>query len=432
MVRKRRRTRIKEAKTPLFKGSTALATRGTKRHPGEITRVELWRRFDKLFRTRSEVSRSILKIAGRVVSRGYITHPQGDGPDAEKAKKLCDDFAGQISLDQLIYEGTIWLCLHGNSYIEKKLIGQKIVDARLFPWQDQIEPSEIAEDGEVAGWRQVRYGREIAVFSTDELTGLRLPPVDEDGFGTSLIESVMLSVITSGQVDRDIKDYLHKSAWPKEMYQVGEPGDKVDDSTVSEAYAKVKRWKPGDSYIANYPVKYTACGVGQVESRAFPEIIKVLNNRSIDGLIVPPLSMLYNATEASARAMLDDLQVAIIQPIQRIWKRKIETEIFKPLIVGEAIDEKFTPSIDFMPPTEEEISLKAKRIIEMYVAGLQWGAPLISREEARAELDIKDLELKKEELPVMPRKDIPPEQSGEKPPEATQPPPEVPSKTEKT
>jgi hypothetical protein len=100
--------------------------------------------------------------------------------------------------------------------------------------------------------------------------------------------------------------------------------------------------------------------------------------------MVPPISYIRNSTEASAHAMISDLRIALVQPIQRLWKRAIEHHVFQPLILGERLKPEYTPRISFTPPTEDELWTKAKRIISI----LQTRA--VSPAWLRDELDIPE------------------------------------------
>jgi len=385
---KPKKTRTAKPKTEKpFKGYSRAETgkRVADINLGELSHAELWQNYDKLYNEREEVASAVLKIAGYVVSRGYVTIPSDPNvSQAKKAKLLCDQYAEEIGLDQMIYDGTIPLVVHGTMFLENNIVANRVVATRVFPWQSEIEPSQLRADGKILEWRQVRNGRELQTFKEQEIVAIQFPPVDRDGFGTSLISPIVQVLATQAQLDKDMKKYIHLTAWPKEDWQLGDANDKVDQATADEHYQYTKKWQAGDVYVHNYPAKYTACGVGPVESRMFPEMVKVINDRCVDGTMVPPISYIRNSTEASAHAMISDLRIALVQPIQRLWKRAIEHHVFQPLILGERLKPEYTPRISFTPPTEDELWTKAKRIISI----LQTRA--VSPAWLRDELDIPE------------------------------------------
>jgi len=383
------------------------------------SRVREWQALDKLFQTRGEVSSALFTIAGYVVSRGYITLPASEDSKAREAKDLCDSYAFDNDLDNTILDGTINLCLHGTDFLENNLVGSKLVGTRNFPWQEQIQPNQVQKDGQVKTWKQVVGNRDGTKWKQGEIIPITLPPRDADGYGSSLVNPIRGALAIRQQLDLDIKDYIHKSALPKEIFSAGDQTEQVDKKTADDLYAKVKAWKPGDQIVVNYPVVYKATGVGPVESRMFPEIIRVVRDSAVDGLLVPPISYQRSSTEASSRAMMGNMRIAIVQPIQRLWKRAVERGIFKPLLLGEGYDDEtiseFLPRITFMPPTEEELDLRTSRIIRAYTADGRVGnvEPIVTKDEARVGLDMPPMTAEQQtaasQSVVQPVKKEPPE-----------------------
>ena len=393
---------------------------------GTIDRASLWDKYDQIYRDRCEVSAALLYLAGHTVSRGYVTIPiNPTDQTALKAKILCDNYARSIDLDFMVYTGTIELLKHGTLFLENLILDKKLVSTRVFPWQSEIQPSKMRSDGEFTKYRQVRQGMKVTkgdkeVSWTDkEIITLRMPPIDKDGFGSSLVGPVTSTLNIKAQLFKDIAEYMKKTVWPKEKWTLGTDADKVDKPTVDDVRSKVENWEAGEVFVSNFKADYQACGVGPVESRMFPELINTVNNSAVDGLMVPPVSYQRNATEASAREMSNSLRIALVQPIQRLWKRCIEGQLFKLLLEGEGILPEFTPQISFTPPTEDELLLRAQRITMIKNAGIASDA------WARNQLDIP------EEARYIPGK------PGEKPPKPTsqpsepkQPPEEEPPKQE--
>ncbi len=372
--------------------------------PGAMSRTQVWKQNDKIFEMRSEVSSAFMALAGYVIARGFVTvATDPKDPTAINAKDICDKYTQDIGLDQIIYEGTMDLAKHGNLFLENKIVTGKLLDTRLFPWQDAMEPATLTADGEIATWRQYVPGKQSIEFEPEEIVHIRLPPLDEQRFGTPLLQSVKKVLATNDQLETDVGAYMHGSAFPKEIFSLSspQPERELSVNSVQLAYARLRQWNPGDKFVTDMNVNYQTAGVGRFESRLIPSFVSDNADKCVSGLIMPTTSYLRSATEASAATMEDHANRALIMPIQRIWKRKIELEMFKPLLVGEGIDEKYVPQIVFGLPTEEEVASKTVRIISMYTAGLQQGQPgLLDRAECRGLLDIADPEKPPEPMPA--------------------------------
>jgi len=384
--RNKTQTLTEAQKAPRFKAAMFVG-KGTSKDTrvGEFSRSQVWTACDQLYVSRSEVASQLISLAGYVVGRGYATVPSNPkDATALKAKMICDSFARDNGIDQMIFEGSIYLALHGNLFLENRFVQKKLARMRIFPWQYEVEPSTIDIDGSVLEWRQARNYSVITEFKENEIVALRLPPIDKDGFGTSLVQPIREILNIKQQTDRDSKDFVHLTAFPKELIQLGDAAEPADKTSVDDAYAKWKGWAPGEVFIVNLPTKYQACGVGQVESRLFPSLIRTFNDQCIDAMIMPPMSYLRNATEASANAMIAHARTCIVQPFQRLWKRALEREIFEALLEGEGINPEYVPSISFTPPNEQELLLRTQRVINTVnakLASVDWG---------RDQLDIAD------------------------------------------
>ena len=160
---------LAEATPKPYRGKAYVGSVGEKElYQGEINYRQQFEENLHIYQTRSEVSSSLITLAGYVVSRGYTTQASDPkDPVAEEAKELCDKFAGDIGLDLLIYEGTIKLALNGVLFLEKNLVSGSLVAARIFPWQEDIEPAQFRSDGEVLAWRQVSQGSIRTRFKED-------------------------------------------------------------------------------------------------------------------------------------------------------------------------------------------------------------------------------------------------------------------------
>ena len=102
--------------------------------------------------------------------------------------------------------------------------------------------------------------------------------------------------------------------------------------------------------MTDYPTNYTAGGTGDREVKGLDKILDFLKDQCIDGLMVPPISKQWSSTMASAQEMMPWARTNLIAPMQRIIRRKVESEIYKPYLEDLGYSVKICPRLKFEPP----------------------------------------------------------------------------------
>ena len=295
----------------------------------------------------------ILTIAGQLMADGVFTEAaHTEGPHAkrsEEAKDIIDDFNRQIGLDTLLYDTAVNMGKLGSCFWEKT--ETPIFDVEMFSKQETIEPAAQDENGLITAWRQdkVTWNTDQIIHFPWNITAFSWP------YGTTLFSGLGQVFEILEQMQVDIQEFMHHAAFPYELWQVGN-GEYVPLGTeIDTIRAAIKNWSPGEHHVTSYPIELKTGGTGDKSITNLNEILDFLYNECIDGLMMPPISKQYNSTEASAKEMMPWARANLIQPMQRIIKRKIENELYKPYLESLGYSVKVCPHLSFESPDANKL-----------------------------------------------------------------------------
>jgi hypothetical protein len=379
-------------------GSTPKARRIS---PGELGWQSRCKYYDLIDQRHPLAKSCIRTIAGQVMAQGLFLSPVVDDagkpyPRTTDAKDACDELNAQIGLDTMLYESAVTLAKYGSVFWEKS---QDPFDVRIIPSQDLIEPSETDGLGNVTAWRQATWGT-APTWTADEIVHV---PWDVTSYtwpyGTSLFVGLETEFEILEQLEVDIKEFMHKTAFPKEMYQVGD-GQFMptgDDMTVIQS--KVKNWEPGEYIVTSYPIEHKAGGTGDSQVRNLNDVLAFLKAQLVDGLMTPPVSFQYSSTYASSKEMMVQQRANLVVPMQRLFKRKLETEVYKPFLESRGFSVKDVPTVHFedaeahkVDVADYYVKLSGAGIIPPRFAARELGVPM---EEFDAWMKEKEAQLQK-------------------------------------
>ena len=326
----------------------------TKFHLGEHTWRERCKHYDLLTQEHGMAKQSTVTIAGQLVAEGVFTEAkERDGkpyPRSEEAKRLCDDLNERVGLETMLYDTGITLAKYGSCFWEKTWSPE--FDVRIIPMQEAIEPSAYNDIGEIVEWKQNLWGTQhTPMWPASEIIHHSWNVTTQSWpYGTSLLVGLEVVLGTLQQLEVSAKDYMEKQAWPYEVLQVGDGQFMPDASDLSAIQSKWKGRRVGENIITTLPTQMHKGGTGGSPIRELHDLIDFMYNEAIDSTMIPPISRQYNATEASAKVMMPHAHATIVTPMQRIIKRKIEEEIYKPYLESRGFSVKASPSIVFHPP----------------------------------------------------------------------------------
>lgn len=326
----------------------------TKFHLGEHTWRERCKHYDLLTQEHGMAKQSTVTIAGQLVAEGVFTEAkERDGkpyPRSEEAKRLCDDLNERIGLETMLYDTGITLAKYGSCFWEKTWTPE--FNVRIIPMQEAIEPSKFNDIGEITEWKQNLWGTQhTPTWSASEIVHHSWNVTTQSWpYGTSLLVGLEVVLGTLQQLEVSAKDYMEKQAWPYEVLQIGDGQYMPNASDLSAIQSKWKGRRVGENIITTLPTAMHQGGTGGSPIRELSNLIDFLYNEAIDSTMIPPISRQYNATEASAKVMMPHAHATIVTPMQRVIKRKIETEVYQPYLESLNFSVKSCPRVVFHPP----------------------------------------------------------------------------------
>ena len=119
---------------------------------------------------------------------------------------------------------------------------------------------------------------------------------------------------------------------------------------MKEFRRQVRQGEVGQTIITNAPISKETLAAGDAETQMIPDILKFEDDQIADSLMMPPLSKLYNSTQASSVEMTDWARSNLITPVQRVIMRIVENEVYWPYLEDLAFSRRVVPSLSFNPP----------------------------------------------------------------------------------
>ena len=341
---------------------------------------------------------SVDLLAASAVKRFYTTCASAkDYPDADNAKQAVDDFCEAVNLDGLLHDMAIRLIACGNDFW-LKLTPERLVEFVRMPI-DAVEKIKLSS---VSGFKipykvssyQLRSSyRESAGngdLKPEAVLHWNINQNFNSGFGVGLLQ-VLLHTLTldnnkrpayawmKAKIERLMPKIFEKYAGPDVV--VGLPGAKPE---TIEKFERAVKNRPEEGVWLFHGLKDANVNAVSIDPRAqgFTYYIDHMVNQFYLGCETP-LPRLFSTpgfTEASARAALE-LQDMLIDPVQRMIKRRVEREIFAVVVKQAGFDPvKAAIRLNWGSPETPEIT--APDLISAATA--QAGSvPLIRPEEFR-------------------------------------------------
>lgn len=358
-----------------FKGffDTGLSTRKQRKtfYLGGRTWATRCKHFDKVYERHSLAKQAILTIAGQLTAKGVFLEAAGDYPRAEEALQKCEELNRRIKMPLLIRRTGYAMAKYGSCFWEKSKT--PIFDARLIPKQEDIEPVEQNNVGDINVWRQASYGREIATWrhnSEDYMNDSIIPfhwDVTSQSFpyGTSILVGLDTEFEILEKLEDNAQDYMEKQAWPYELLQLGNGEYMPTDTELEAARKKWDKRQIGENIITTMPSDLKQGGTGAHPLQALDRLLHFVKDNIIDGSMIPPISKQWSSTEASATEMMPWAYANIIAPMQQIIAFTIEDEVYRPFLEGLGFSVRVCPEMKWEAPDahkEEESNYWALQV----------------------------------------------------------------------
>jgi hypothetical protein len=291
---------------------------------------------------------SVDLLAASTVKRFYTTcAPEKDYPDAAKAKVAVDDFCETVNLDGLLHDMAVRLIACGNDFW-LRLTPDKLSEFVRMP-VDAVEKIKLTSvQGFKIPYKVESYQLKVSYrgnvgdsLKPDAVLHWYVNQNFNSGFGVGLLQ-VLLHTLTvnndkrpafawmKSKIERLMPKIFEKYAGPDVV--VGAPGAK--EGTIQK-WEKALKNRPEEGVWLFHGQKDLSVNAVQIDPRAqgFTFYVDHMVNQFYLGCETP-LPRLFSTpgfTEASARAALE-LQDMLIDPVQRMVKRRVEREIFAVIV----------------------------------------------------------------------------------------------------
>lgn len=316
----------------------------------------------------SVVYGAISSKAYAAVGRGFDTEVDED----DEAKALVDEFCEVQNLDALVPNITANMLIAGFCPVETFItsIPEKSVLKIIHP--RTVEKLEWEKDKDGINIRPVTLIQEVgmkrAKLDYDKLAWFSYNRLGNDPFGVSDIVPILTYLGYKMKAVSQMDAILNRYASPKGIWK-----SKGDIKPIMDAVLNGKEGE--DVFLGNLPDEDLDKVVEflEIDPRArFWEYIQYIDQLIYVGLMAPNLFYFKDATEASARVLLEIVD-RNIYAIGRAVKREIEEKWFKPFV--ELNGRKEVPKIKW----RQKPPMKDLHLPDLVGQALQAG--LLAREE---------------------------------------------------
>jgi hypothetical protein len=290
---------------------------------------------------------SVDLLAASTVKRFYTTCALGQ----EKAKEAVDNFCTETNLDEMLHEMAIRLIACGNEFW-LKLTPEKLAEFVRMPIDavDRIKLSSVPTlripYKSEAYTLRCKYCKDVGQdLKPEVILHWSINSIYNTGFGVGLLQ-VLLHTLTQGTDKRPSYAWMKakiEKIMPKVFEKYAGPDvlavlPNADAATIQKFENAIKNRDEEGVWLfyggKEKAVQGTNVFPVTIDPRArFEFYIDHMINQFYLGCETP-LPRLFSTpgfTEASARAALE-LQNMLLDPVQRMVKRRVEREIFTPII----------------------------------------------------------------------------------------------------
>ena len=359
--------------TEKFRGFWASGSSGGKTakkfYPGQFPWRERCLHFDKLLDGNANAKSAVWSAAGRVLENGLFLTAADKYDRAVEAKEKCEELNRRINIEGLIYNTVAFLMAHGSCFWEKTT--DPVFDVKLVPNQELVIPVAADANGEVSRWGMFLQGGKGPEWTADELVHFCWMRTSSSyPYGTSLFTGCETEISILEQLELDIKEHMHRTAFPQVAIGVGNDKSKPTQDEVAEIRSSIKNWEPGEIHATSYQLtQATIAGDRPIQNLA--DVLEFCKDNLTDSFMISPISKLFSSTEASSREMQKMENARLITPLQTMIAVHLEKEVYKPYLAALGYSVKTCPSVLWKNPDAER-----QEVADYWLAWVQAGLPL--------------------------------------------------------
>jgi hypothetical protein len=333
-------------------------------YEGYVPHPENIGKYMDFYRQSAVVHASINALTDMIVGVGFYTDA-----DDQAAKEAVDAYAEQVNLDGVLRVACMNMLIYGFSPVERYWQNGLL---QLKPLPPRTVYVRMNERGEVEAYRQRTLGR-IIDFTVDEIIWFAHNELPGNPYGISIIEPVATLLEYKRQILEDICRIVHRYASPLNIWITRGSADDLKNA-VSE------RPPDEDIFVGHASKDDLEVKTLEMDPRGkYTDYLDKINEEIYESMQAPIMTYLRNATEASARVQLDVIR-RHVDGVQRYLKRKIEKEIFRPVIEKMGLSE--VPRLRWGKPSTglEQITIRDIALLaQSYVITSKQAADLLRR-----------------------------------------------------
>lgn len=381
-------------------GGTA-STAQKKFYPGQFPYSERCRHYDELLDGNANAKSAVWSAAGRTLENGLFLVATDKYDRAIEAKERCEELNKRVDIETLIYNTIVQLLAHGSCFWEKSI--DPIFDVRLIPNQESIVPLEADANGEVTKWGMNIVGGKGPTWGASEIVHFYWMRTSQSyPYGTSLFTGCETEIGILEQLELDIKEHMHRTAFPQVAIGVGNDKSKPTSTEVNEIRNSIKKWQPGEIHATSYELTQANIS-GDRPIQNLGDVLEFCKDNLTDSFMISPISKLYNSTEASSKEMAKSENARMITPLQTLIGNIVEKEVYKPYLEWLGFSVRVVPEVMWENPDAENgekatywTQLVSAGVVPAEYAAEQLGFDLDKIEELRKKEQQRQLEQQQE------------------------------------
>jgi hypothetical protein len=315
---------------------------------------------DKLADDYSIAKMAPFGLAGLVTAQGVWFKPAVNKNDetyplAEEALYRCEKFRREQLVNSKFYDTVYRMAKYGGCFWE--ITTDPEYSFRIAPMQECIEPAEADDQGNITRWVQYVNGTKTAEWTSKELVLVPFIGVTTSTwpYAPSIYAGLDNELEMLTGLEESANEYSKKQAWPYEVLQLGDNENPVSDEAFSDARSEWKGRQPGEGLVTDVPTQILAGGTGSAPIRELATLADLMKDNVVDSVMIPPVSKLYNSTEASSKEMNKNTMTTLGQPVQWIITSYFCEYILKPMLEAAGFSRKSCPEVVFESPDVHKV-----------------------------------------------------------------------------
>jgi len=272
----------------------------------------------------SAIATAVDVLAEMVCGNGHYCSV--DDESNEEAVEICNKLAEKVRLDEKILNIVKCMLIYGFCPVERVtergppagIKDLKILDPPTVKYIRDNKKGIITKYIQEVGMSKVEFKPDELIWFTYNIVG------NSEGvfYGRSIVAPVYDLIETRKQIVSNIDGIMRNQSRPPVIWKCN---SKLDADTLSKVLAN----RNAEEDPVLYPKDAIEHEVVKVDTKApYWEYVQYNDLLIFEGLHAPLLNYLRNATEASAKVMLEAVE-RHVQGVQRYLKRMIEHEVYE-------------------------------------------------------------------------------------------------------